>query len=118
MFAFFKRQWYFYVYAALIIPSYLLPWLGSNSMVANIVSSQARWGFSVHVLSLGLAVGVSFLRGWSIKKPELGPLALAAAGCDLIPLLNLVPLLPSFFHALALLLGTNTKVSINTQRLR
>ncbi len=116
MFEFFKRQWFFYVYSILVIPSYLLPWIGSNSMMANIFSNQARWGFGVHVLSLTLAVGVSFLRGWQIRKPALGTLALTAMGCDLIPVLNLIPLVPSLFHGLTLLLGTNTQINLNLPR--
>ncbi len=116
MFEFFKRQWFFYAYTLLIIPSYILPWMGSNSMMANIFSNQARWGFSVHALSLGLAVAVSFLRGWQIKKPELGTISLAALGCDLIPIINLVPLIPSLFHGLTILLGTNTKIGISPRR--
>jgi hypothetical protein len=117
MFEFFKRQWFFYAYTILILPSYILPWVGSNSMMANIFSDQARWGFSVHALSLGLAVGISFLRGRQINKPQLGSIALAALACDLIPIINLIPLLPSLFHGLTIMLGTNTKIGINPQRL-
>ncbi|MCA9507312.1 MAG: hypothetical protein KC505_02680 [Myxococcales bacterium] len=118
MFAFFKRQWFFYAYTALITPSYLLPWLGSNSMFANIFSSVARWGFGVHVTSLCLAALLSFIRGVQLRTPQLALLSLSALVCDLVPLLNWIPLLPTFFHGLAILLGTDTKINISSSRLR
>lgn len=117
MFSLFRKQWFFYAYTILIIPSYILPWAGSNSMVANIVSSNARASFALHFFSLALAVGLSFLRGWQIKKSELGFIALTAAFCDLVPLLNLVPFLPSFFHLFTLLVGTNTRISLSPPNL-
>lgn len=117
MFDFFKRQWFFYAYAALIVPSYVLPWIGSNSMMAAIFSESARSGFGFHALTLLGAVGLSFFRGWQIKKPHLGLIALTALACDFLPLINLIPFLPSLFHGITLLLGTNIRVDINPKRL-
>lgn len=109
----FFRQWFFYLYTIAIIPSYLLPWLGSNSFIAHLFSNHSRAAFWIHTASLSLACFFSFIRGKQIKASHLGGLSISAAFFDLMPILNFIPLIPSFFHLLTILIGTKTNIRLN-----
>lgn len=114
----FKKQPFFYLYIALISPSYVLPYVGSNSFIFNIFSSGQRTGFYIHLLTLGLAVLVTLIRGLLLKKPAIALLSFIAMCFDLIPLLNLIPLVPSAFHLLTLMAATNTRVDVAPNQFR
>jgi hypothetical protein len=97
------------LYLVAIIPSYILPYLGSNSSVINATGAALGIGFTVffwlHVTTLYLACIIAWFRGLSIGKPWLPIFPFLAAVFDLSPGFTWIPLVPTLFHVLALILG-------------
>lgn len=97
------------LYLVAIIPSYLLPYVGSNSSVINATGAALGIGFTVffwmHVTTLYLAGIIAWFRGLSIGKSWLPIFPFLAAVFDLSPGFSWIPLLPTLFHVLALVLG-------------
>lgn len=96
-------------YTVLMIPTYVLPYLGSNSSIVNAVGKAAGAGFNpalwFHVGALAGLVLISWLRGKLIGKSWLGTLPFAALLFDLLPGLSLIPMVPTVFHVLTIVLG-------------
>lgn len=96
-------------YIVLMIPTYILPYMGSNSLL--LVSAAAAAGGGLYVLLLihiAFLVGLILLawaRGKLIGKGWLTGLPIAAALFDLLPGLSLIPLAPTVLHLAAIILG-------------
>lgn len=108
------------VYLIFMIPTYLLPYLGSNSAVVTGLGVAAEQGMSpqqiMHLASLAVLIGVTWLRGSYVKKNWLIILPIIAAVFDMMPGLNLVPFVPTVMHVFVLIKGIasspeNTTVS-------
>lgn len=99
-------------YVILMIPTYLLPWLGSNSAVVNALGAAVGWGMTpqwwAHVWCLGMLILLAHLRGGVIGKNFLVAFPALAAAFDLTPILSMIPLVPTILHLLALILGATT----------
>lgn len=94
---------YVVAYVVLLLPTYLLPWFGSNSAV--LVASGWTVPFVIHVIFLGLIIWLAHARGQHVGVPWLVGLAVLAAVFDLLPGLNWIPLAPSILHLAAILCG-------------
>lgn len=96
-------------YTMFMIPTYILPYVGSNSSVLNTLGAAAGVGFNpalyVHIAALAVLVLISWLRGKLINKGWLGALPLAASMFDLLPGLSLIPMIPSVLHVVTIILG-------------
>ena len=96
-------------YAVLMVPTYILPYLGSNSSILNAAGKAAGVGFNpllwIHVAALAGLVLISWLRGKLIDKAWLGTLPFAALLFDLLPGLSLIPMVPTVFHIVTIVLG-------------
>lgn len=107
-------------YILFMIPTYILPYFGSNSTLANglaIATHHANPAFYLHLLSL-LVLGVlAWMRGSAISKRWLVIFPLLALVFDLVPGLDAVPFVPTVMHLLAIILGVisanSTVSSIN-----
>lgn len=105
------------LYVVLMIPTYLLPLLGSNSVALNALTmTGAHLGgqsvatginplFWLHLGALALLVAVTWFRGSLIARQWLVIFPILALAFDLIPGLSSVPLVPTVMHLLAMTLG-------------
>lgn len=96
-------------YIGLMILTYILPYLGSNSSIVNSASAATTGRmnpmFWLHLLILvGLCV-LAWYRGGYIDKKYLIIFPLLALVFDLVPGLSLIPLVPTVMHLLAIILG-------------
>lgn len=104
-------------YLFFMMPTYVLPWFGSNSMVAHVAAgashSMAGAGVSaalsvftvLHLLALLALVLVARARGCANGKSHLIAFPIVAAAFDMLPLLSMVPLVPTVLHVIVLVLG-------------
>ncbi len=97
------------MYAALMVPTYILPYVGSNSAVLNGLSTGVGLGptpaWWAHLWCLVLLVIVAWNRGGRAKKPYLSVLAIAAGLFDFVPVLSMIPLVPTVLHVLTIVFG-------------
>ena len=96
-------------YLVFMLPTYVLPYLGSNSAILGAVGVAVGRGFTpqfwLHAWCLGMLVLVTSIRGRNIGKGWLLIFPVLAGFFDLVPVLNLIPLVPTVMHLLALVLG-------------
>lgn len=96
-------------YTIFMIPTYFLPYLGSNSSVINSLGAAAGAGLNpflyIHFAALAILVLISWLRGKLINKAWLGALPFAALMFDLLPGLSMIPLVPTVLHVVTIVLG-------------
>lgn len=100
---------FFVLYVVFLVPTYLLPYAGSNSAFVNALGAAAGIGMSpqfwAHVACLFALVSFTWLRGCSVNKQWIAIFPAIAGIFDLTPGLSLVPLLPTVMHVLALVMG-------------
>lgn len=103
------RVVFFLLYALLAIPTYILPYFGSNSSVFAAIGTLAGVGLMpqtwLHICCLVGLVLLAWLRGALARKGFIAIAPTMAAAADMLPGLNVIPLLPSFFHFVSVLLG-------------
>lgn len=92
-----------------MLPTYVLPYFGSNSSAINLVSAGLGLGptpfWWLHLWALLVLIVIAWIRGGWIGKRYLMAFPFAATIFDLVPGLNMVPLVPTFFHVCALAVG-------------
>ena len=93
------------LYIIFMIPTYLLPYMGSNSTLINAASMLGNPLFWVHLLSMLILVWLCWARGSVIGKSWLVIFPILALVFDLVPVLNSVPFVPTVMHLLAIILG-------------
>lgn len=97
------------LYVLFMLPTYYLPYVGSNSAAINTLGVAAEAGmnpaFWVHLGSLIILVVVAWFRGAFVDKKWLIIFPIVAAVFDLVPGLSLIPLVPTVMHLLAIILG-------------
>ncbi len=97
------------LYIMLMIPTYLLPFLGSNSTMLNVAGVASGYGLSptfwLHFILLALLVLVTWFRASYIAKNWLVILPILVFVFDLVPLINSIPLVPTILHVLTIIIG-------------
>lgn len=100
---------YLAAYLLLLIPTYILPYLGSNSSLINAVSTAVGMGISplwwAHAWFLTMLIILAWWRGKWNGKGYLAVFPVLACAFDLVPVLNLIPLVPTVLHIVAMVLG-------------
>lgn len=97
---------YLWLYILVMVPTYVLPYFGSNSVVIGAVTGGATLpAFLVHLACLIALCVFARMRGQIIGKGWLVALPVVAAVFDLVPLLNWIPLVPTAFHVAAIVIG-------------
>jgi len=100
---------YFILYVLLMIPTYILPYFGSNSAVFGVASVAAGRGvyplFFVHFAFLAALVGLAWIRGARVGREWLAVFPGLALVFDLAPGLNWIPMIPTTMHLLAIIVG-------------
>ena len=97
------------VYLVLMVPTYVLPYFGSNSSIVNTISATIGWGptpqWWMHAWCLGMLMTITLVRSRFVAKAYLIVFPVLAGIFDLTPLLSSIPLVPSLMHLCALLIG-------------
>lgn len=97
------------LYILFMLPTYYLPYIGSNSSVVNALGAAADAGvnpaFWPHLGSLIVLIVITWFRGVFIDKKWLIIFPILAAVFDLMPGLSSIPLIPTVMHLLAIVLG-------------
>ena len=103
------------LYLVFMIPTYYLPYKGSNSAVIGAIAATAEAGinpyFWLHLAALLALVVIAWFRGVLIDKKWLLIFPLLATVFDLTPLLSSIPLVPTVMHLLAIILGVASKTA-------
>lgn len=111
---------YLAAYLCMMLPTYALPYVGSNSFMAQGVnadyaSSTGNSGififFLIHLTCLVALAILARLRGNHIGKGWIVAFPIIAAVFDMIPGLSMIPLIPTFMHIGAILTGVSGKSS-------
>lgn len=96
-------------YLSLMIPTYLLPYAGSNSSIINGMGALLGRGptpqWWMHFWCLFMLILLGHIRGRLVGKPYLLVFPVLALVFDLTPVLSSIPLVPTVMHLLCLVLG-------------
>jgi hypothetical protein len=98
-------------YLVLMLPTYVLPYFGSNSAVLGMFSSAIRGSLIpmppwwMHVWCLVALIVLNWLRGHVVNKKYLAVFPFVAAFFDMTPGLSSIPLIPTVMHLIGLVLG-------------
>lgn len=94
-----------------MVPTYILPYFGSNSIFkqafsAGLTGSGVGLTFTaLHLGALASCVYVAWARRQVNGKTMLVGLPVIAAVFDLVPVLSMIPLVPTILHIVALVMG-------------
>lgn len=93
--------------------TYVLPYFGSNSLLATIgTGGLTLIGTLVHLLCFGVMIIAAVTRGPVIGKSALWAFPVIALIFDFVPLLSAIPFVPTVMHVIALVIGlANEEVS-------
>ena len=110
------------LYIVFMLPTYFLPYVGSNSSLINAAGVAAEQGllpaFWLHLGALLVLVAATWFRGVLVEKPWLVIFPILAAVFDLAPGLSSIPMVPTVLHLLVLILGVASAKAVvpNTGR--
>lgn len=100
------------LYTVVMIPTYILPYFGSNSNIGIINYSlgvtrhvDVNPALYVHIAVLAVLVFITWLRGRIINKGWLLALPIAASCFDLFPGLSMIPMVPTILHVTTIIIG-------------
>lgn len=97
-------------YIIFMLPTYLLPYLGSNSLLARGFGAAAgvriiHFPFWLHLAAMGVLCFLCWVRGAYVDKKWLIVFPVLAIVFDFVPGLSAIPLIPTLMHLLAIILG-------------
>ena len=105
------------LYILFMIPTYILPYFGSNSLIANAAlataSAASGAGFAgnillfIHLICLGILCLLAWLRGAEVGKTWIVTFPIIAAIFDILPGLSMIPLVPTVMHISAIITGVS-----------
>lgn len=103
---------YVFTYVALMLPTYALPYFGSNSAIVGGLSAAVGLGsfptWWIHMMFLWGLLVIGWFRGRIIGKTWLWVLPFLAALFDMMPGINLIPLVPTGMHIAAIIVGARS----------
>ena len=112
-----RSAFYVLLYIVFMIPTYVLPYMGSNSsfvqsaaIIAGDGSAEAssiRLLWWVHLAFLLVLCLLAYLRGPVMNKKWLPVFPALAVVFDLVPGLNFIPLIPTVMHLCAIIMGVS-----------
>jgi hypothetical protein len=106
-------------YLVLMVPTYILPYSGSNSTLVNGTSIALGMGptpqWWAHVWFLIMLMVLAWLRSGTIGKAFLPVFPVLAAAFDMTPGLSAIPLIPTFLHLGGIIMGTMAKAEPATE---
>jgi hypothetical protein len=109
-----SRMLFVALYLLAAVPTYILPYFGSNSTIMNATGAAMGLGaqptFWFHVLALYTLFAITWLRGAYTGRSWIAIFPFFAALFDLVPLLNWVFLIPTAFHVTAMVMGVKGEI--------
>lgn len=103
-------------YLVFMVPTYVLPYLGSNSAIVGAIGAAFGHSFTpqfwLHSWCLVMLVLVTSIRARNIGKSWLMIFPVTAGFFDLVPGLSLIPLVPTVMHLIALVLGAKGSAAV------
>ncbi len=105
------------LYLLFMLPTYILPYFGSNSLVANAAlaaADEAAGGGNglnmlllVHIICLAALCLLAWLRGSLVGKTWLVTLPILAGLFDILPGFSMIPLVPTVLHICTIIVGVS-----------
>lgn len=97
-------------YILFMLPTYFLPYVGSNSSIMHGIDAAAggkslNFAFWLHMGSMLILCAFSWVRGAYVDKNWLIIFPVLAIVFDFVPGLSAIPLVPTVMHLLAIILG-------------
>lgn len=96
-------------YILVMLPTYYLPYVGSNSSIVGAVGAAAGAGinpaFWMHIGAMLILCFLCWIRGAYVGKGWLVIFPILAIVFDFIPGLSAIPLIPTVMHLLAIIMG-------------
>lgn len=95
-------------YVICMIPTYILPYFGSNSAIVGAVAASAHFInplMLIHLAFMAGLIAIARFRGNAIDKQWLIVFPILATVFDFVPFLSWIPLVPTVMHLLAIILG-------------
>ena len=105
---------YVLLYLLFMLPTYVLPYFGSNSHILRSVGNEVNRNVGLqlgptatylHIASLGALVLLAYVRGKAFNKAWIAIFPFLALVFDMLPVLTMIPLIPTVLHLLAVVLG-------------
>lgn len=97
------------LYALFMVPTYVLPYSGSNSAIVGAIGAAVGKGLMpatwAHLWFLASLILLAWMRGASIEKRFLPAISFCAALFDMTPMLSAIPFVPTIFHVVTLVIG-------------
>ncbi len=104
---------YVVLYLLFMVPTYLLPYVGSNSAALNAYGKSVGIGFNPafwwHLVLLLVLCVLAWARGTYVAKTWLIVFPIIASVFDLVAGLNLVPFVPTIMHLCAIIVGVSSQ---------
>ena len=101
------------LYILFMLPTYFLPYFGSNSAILGAASAITEMGIPpqtiFHVIALAVLIILTRFRGSLVDKQWLTVLPVIAAIFDMVPTLNIIPLVPTVMHIFVLIKGVSSE---------
>lgn len=101
---------FFIAYAITLIPTYVLPYFGSNSLLVNGAYGEVGGypaAFWWHISCYAVLIFLAFVRGARISRIWLVAFPVLSGVFDLMPVINNIPLAPTVFNLAALYIGSS-----------
>ena len=97
-------------YIIFMLPTYFLPYAGSNSLILHGIdaasgSGSLNFAFWLHMGSMLILCFLCWVRGAYVSKAWLIIFPILAIVFDFVPGLSAIPLVPTVMHLLAIILG-------------
>ena len=97
-------------YIIFMLPTYFLPYVGSNSTILQGVDAvgggkHLNFAFWLHFGSMLILCFLCWIRGAYIGKGHLIIFPILAVVFDFVPGLSAIPLIPTVMHLLAIIMG-------------
>lgn len=102
------------VYLFFMLLTYYLPYVGSNSSTVTAFHAMAgsvNKALWAHLLSLGVLIAITWYRGSVIGKTWIMIFPIIATMFDLLPVLSWIPLIPTFMHIAAMIMGVRGRTT-------
>jgi len=101
-----KKTNFILLYLLCLIPTYILPYFGSNSILAAAGTLGITLFWTVfHIIFLVIMILLAHKRGKDTTINYLMLFPILAGAFDMVPMLSMIPLVPTIFHLLAIVMG-------------
>lgn len=106
-----KGARFFLAYFVAMLPTYILPYFGSNSGFLNTASAAIGGGllpgYLWHATFIAILCALAYVRGVRIQRGWLVAFPIVGGFFDLVPGFNWIPFVPTVMHAVTMYIGAS-----------